>query len=179
MPDSPTPRGFVDRHIDPDQPEIRSMLFLGEIRSFYMLTKTRQSVEGRKTYIMAGAMFVFALASVMNGWGDAQMSAGIAGIAAAFAATRAGIDKNNGGSTVKLLALMGLSLFLLGGCAGLGTVDPQTGTSPAQDIVAAIASGASLFGPVVGTAVPTAVAAVLAILIAGGKAKANTPPIPE
>ena len=26
MPDSPTRRGFVDRHIGPDQPEIRSML---------------------------------------------------------------------------------------------------------------------------------------------------------
>ena len=26
MPDSPTPRGFVDRHIGPDQAEIQSML---------------------------------------------------------------------------------------------------------------------------------------------------------
>jgi len=136
-----------------------------------MITRTKTALEGRKTYIMASVMFVFALASIMNGWGDAQTSAAIGAIGTAFAATRAGLDKNNGGSTVRMLLICALCLFLLTGCAGLATVDPATGTSPAQDIVAAVASGASLFGPVIGTAVPTAVAAILAILIAGGKAK--------
>lgn len=134
-----------------------------------MIRKVNRSLRGRKTYIATATMFVFALAAVMNGWGDAQISAAIGSFAAALAASRAGIAKINGGSTTKLIIVSLLCLFLLGGCAALGEVDPATGTSPAQDIVTALAEGSSLFGPVVGTAVPTAAAAVLAILIALGK----------
>lgn len=139
-----------------------------------MIARTRQALRGRKTNIMASIMFVYALAAVLNGWGDAEVSAGIGAMGAAFAALRAGVNKNNGGSTARLIVVCVLCMFLLGGCAALGTVDPETGTSPAQDIVAAIASGASLFGPAVGTAVPTAAAAILMAIIAFGKVDDGT-----
>lgn len=133
-----------------------------------------EKLDGKKTYYITGAMFVIALAAVMNGWGDAQMSAAVGGIAAAMAAMRAGVEKSGGGSTTKLIIVALLGLFLLGGCAALGTVDPATGTSPAQDIVAALAEGSSLFGPVIGTAVPLVAATLLSLAISLGKVKDST-----
>ena len=67
------------------------------------------------------------------------------------------------------------SLFLLAGCAALGTVDPATGTSPAQDIVAGAGDIASLFGPTLGTAIPLGLAGLLSIFIALGKDIPATP----
>ncbi len=141
--------------------------------------KIQAWLKGRKTYITSAVIFVGALAAVMNGWGDAQINAFAVALATAVATMRAGIEKS--GSQVPKIIIVALIGFLfLGGCAALGQVDPETGTSPAQDIVAALAEGASLFGPVVGTAVPTAAATVLAVLIALGKVEdSETNPQPE
>lgn len=137
--------------------------------------KIQKWLKGRKTYIVSAAIFVGGLAAVMNGWGDAQINAFAVALATAISTMRAGIEKS--GSQVPKVIIVALIGFLfLGGCAALGQVDPESGTSPAQDIVAALAEGTSLFGPAVGTAVPLAAASILSIIIALGKVgDASTP----
>lgn len=142
-----------------------------------MNTKLNTWLSGRKTYIISATTFVMALAAVLNGWGDAQINSFAAAMAVAVTTMRAGIEKS-GNNTPKVIILAFIGFMFLGGCAALGTVDPATGTSPAQDIVAALAEGASLFGPAIGTAVPLAAATVLSIIIALGKVEKpeSTPP---
>jgi len=139
------------------------------------MSKFNAWMSGRKTYITSAAVFVLALAAVMNGWGDAQINAFAVALATAIATMRAGIEKS-GSQVLKVIIVAGIGFMFLGGCAALGTVDPASGTSPAQDIVAALAEGSSLFGPAIGTAVPVAAASILSILIALGKTKDSTTP---
>lgn len=146
-----------------------------------MNTRLNTWLSGRKTYIVSAATFVMALAAVMNGWGDAQINSFAAAMAVAVSTMRAGIEKSGtgtGSNTYKIIIVAVIGFMFLGGCAALGTVDPATGTSPAQDIVAALAEGASLFGPAIGTAVPLAAASILSIIIALGKVQDATAPPP-
>ncbi len=131
-------------------------------------------LSGKKTNILSAWGFCGALFMVMNGYGDDQISVLLATVATLAATGRAAIKKSNGVVPFLIIGSMA-GLFLFNGCASLGVVDPATGTSPAQDIVAAAGTGAALFGPVIGTAVPLGLASVLSILIALGKSKEPTP----
>ena len=132
-------------------------------------------LKGKKTNLISIWAFAGALYMWMNGIGEPEQQAILGTVAAGLAALRAGINKN--GTAAAMIACATAGLFLLGGCAALGMVDPATGTSPAQDIVAGVSETAALFGPVAGTAVPIGLASLLTVLIALGKVKdATTPP---
>lgn len=126
------------------------------------------SLKGKKTNLISAWAFCGALYMWMNGIGEVESAAILGTVATLAAAMRAGIAKN--GNAVLILAV-GASFMFLGGCAALGVADPATGTSPAEDIVAAAGTAAALFGPVVGTAVPVGIGSILSILIALGKSK--------
>jgi hypothetical protein len=64
-----------------------------------------------------------------------------------------------------------VSVFVLAGCASLATVDPATGTSPAQDIMEEVTASSQLLPPPLNMWVPAGAGLVLTLLIALGKAK--------
>ncbi|MEK0325748.1 MAG: hypothetical protein QQN63_08590 [Nitrosopumilus sp.] len=136
-----------------------------------MLPSATNWMKGRKTHMLNATVIVIALAAVLNGWGDVQINAFAIAIASAMSAHRAGVGKNGVGQVGHVVIACVIGLFLLVGCAALGKIDPLTGTTPAEEIVAALSTSSSLFGPVIGTAVPLAAASIFAILIALGKAK--------
>ena len=136
-----------------------------------MLPSATNWMKGRKTHMLNATVIVIALAAVLNGWGDVQINAFAIAIASAMSALRAGVGKNGVGQVGHVVIACVIGLFLLVGCAALGKIDPLTGTTPAEEIVAALSTSSSLFGPVIGTAVPLAAASIFAILIALGKAK--------
>ena len=133
-----------------------------------------KALKGKKTNLIAAWAFCGALFMWMNGFGEAEVSATLATVAALAASLRAGIAKNG---TAMVIICGCASLFLLGGCAALGLIDPATGTSPAQDIVVAAGETAALFGPAIGIAVPIGLASLLTVLIALGKVKPPTEPV--
>lgn len=127
-------------------------------------------LDGKKTNLISAWVFCGALYMAMNGIGDDQLSAIMATVATLAATMRASVAKV--GAIVPFMIVgVGASLFLLGGCAALGVIDPASGTSPAQDIVLATGETAALFGTVAGTVVPIGVASLMTILIALGKVK--------
>ena len=130
-----------------------------------MLEQIQVALQGKKTNFIAAWAFCGALYMWMNGIGEVEEQAILGTVAAGLASLRAGISRN--GAAMLICALTAGIFFV--GCASLGTVDPATGTSPAQDIVAAAGDAASLFGPVAGVAVPIGLASFLSILIALGK----------
>ena len=132
-----------------------------------MIVRLQKALEGKKTNLISVWAFCGALYMWMNGLGEAEVSATLATVAALAAALRAGVAKNGAG-----VAVMAITAgVFLSGCAALAKIDPGTGTSPAQDIVASVGETAALFGPAIGTAVPIALATVLSVIIALGKAK--------
>ncbi len=135
-----------------------------------MIQRLQKALEGKKTNLISAWAFCGALYMWMNGLGEAEVSATLATVAALAASMRAGIARNGG--AVALVAIVA-GIFLVG-CASLGTIDPATGTSPAQDIVAGTAEALAPFGVGVGTAVPLSLAGILSIIIALGKVKGNS-----
>ena len=140
-----------------------------------MFDKLQAALVGKKTNLISAWAFCGALFMWMNGIGDVEQQAILGTVAALAASLRAGIAKN--GAAAVLIIGASASFFLLGGCAALGVVDPATGTSPAQDIVAASAETAALFGPVAATAVPVGLASLLSVIIALGRV--SEVPAPE
>ncbi len=132
-----------------------------------MIQGLQKALEGKKTNLISAWAFCGALFMWMNGLGEAEVSATLATVAALAASMRAGLARNGG--AVALVAIT--AGFFLVGCATLGVIDPATGTSPAQDIVAGTAEALAPFGVGVGTAVPLALAGILSIVIALGKVK--------
>ncbi len=126
-------------------------------------------LEGKKTNLISAWVFCGALYMAMNGIGDDQLNALMATVATLAATMRAAQAKV---ATLPIIIVgISVSLMMLGGCAALATIDPASGTSPAQDIVVAVGETATLFGPVVGTAAPIVIGTILSLLIAFGKAK--------
>lgn len=126
-------------------------------------------LDGKKTNLISAWAFAGALYMVMNDIGDDQISALLATVATIAAAMRASNAK-----IAKAILPLVIGCLFAGGlvaCASLGTIDPSTGTSPAQDITKASGSIASVFGPAVGTAVPLIVGGILSVIVALGKTK--------
>ena len=122
-------------------------------------------LSGRKTYIISALGFIYAIAAVTNGWGEAEINATIALISGIGASTRAGINK--------AAPILLLSCVMFVGCAGLGQKGPD-GTTPADNIVAGAVEIATGLPAPWNTAIPAATAGLLSILIGFGKAK-DTP----
>lgn len=129
------------------------------------MNQMQKWLSGRKTYFLSAAMFTIALTAVLNNWGETELAALAAGIAALTASLRAGVNKS--GAAVVMLA----ATLTIAGCASLGKVDPVTGTSPAQDIVSATAPLGAMLPKPFNAIVPGVVGSVLALLIALGKVK--------
>jgi hypothetical protein len=138
-------------------------------------------LKGRKTYFLATGMFSLALAALVNGWGSTEIAALGGSIAALTATMRAAVEKSgpNGGPNIPKVVILTLAtgalLTFMVGCAGLGVVDPATGTTPAQDIVSGAQEFSMILPPPLNTMVPVGVAGLLTILTAIGKAKAASP----
>ncbi len=135
-----------------------------------MIERLRKALEGKKTNLISVWVFCGALFMWMNDIGESEQQVILATVAALAASMRAGILKS--GAAMFLVAVT--AGMFLSGCASLARVDPGTGTSLAQDIVAGAADIGSLFGPVLGAAIPPGLGGILSIMIALGKAKDNS-----
>ena len=131
-----------------------------------MIARLRVVLQGKKTNLISAWAFCGALFMWMNGIGEIEQQAILASVAALGASLRAGMGK-----ATAMFVMMGISGLWMAGCAGLARIDPVTGTSPAQDIVAGASDIGMAFGPAFGTVVPLTLAGVLSIIIALGKAK--------
>ena len=132
------------------------------------------AMSGKKTNLTAAWTFGFALFLVMNGVGVDEAGAihlaqDQAGLGALLTAMSAGMATTRAAIAKAAVPILGVALFV--GCASLATVDPATGTSPAEDIVAAVGAITPLFGPGISAAAGGITSGILSIIIALGKAK--------
>lgn len=124
-------------------------------------------ISGRKSYLSAMLVFNLALWGWLNGELDVEKFGILASVAGMGAGLRASVGKLNGKAAAVLLVAGLASLY---GCASLGTVDPATGTTPAQDIqTGTVEPLAALLPPPFSTIVPIASAGLMTLLIALGK----------
>ena len=138
-----------------------------------MINRVREALKGKKTNLISVWAFCGALFMWMNDIGETEQAAILATVAALGASLKAGIVRQ---AVVPMLLIgLGCSSFFLVGCAALGQIDPASGTSPAQDLVAASSEFASLFGPMAGTVIPLGLGAILSAFITIGKVKDASP----
>ena len=135
----------------------------------------RESLKGKKSYLISIWAGMGALYMWMNGIGEAEQTAILATVAALGASLKAGIVRQNG-VAILLVGASASLFFLASGCATLGAIDPATGTSAAQDLVTASGELASLFGPMAGTIIPVGLGAILSMIITMGKVKDASAP---
>ena len=138
----------------------------------------RGYLSGRKTNLTAAVLFTLAVTAAVNDWTAPELAAFAAAVATISVTLRTAIASSLAFAEGKTRSARkaGLVLFLAGalgcaavgvGCKGFYRVDPETGTSPAEDMGAGIAEFSVLLPPPWNTMVP----AVVALLTIGGAAK--------
>jgi hypothetical protein len=91
----------------------------------------REWAAGRKTYLGSATLATLAITCLVNGWGEAEIAAFATVIAGITASLRAAVANP---VVVQKIVILAIASSFLVGCAGFFKTDPETGTSPAEDL---------------------------------------------